>query len=390
MSGATKVEGFVAPGFEAVREAFARNFEQSGEVGAACAVYRDGEPIVDLWGGLADPETARPWERDTLVLIFSATKGIAATLIHRLVERGVLALDRPIAEVWPEFGVRGKQAITLRHVLTHRAGLAAIDGDLTLADVYARQPVADAIAAQAPNWEPGTKHGYHARSYGWILGEVVRRVTGRSLGELVRDEIARPLGLDLFIGTPASEDPRIARTLPSPPPEDPAVREAMDAMMGPDTLLGRVLSGPSNLFSYGDLWNERGLRGTEMPSSNGISTARSLARFYAATFGEVDGIRLLEPETLERATAVQVEGPDAVIGVESRLGLGFMLPPMLGTHCSAASFGHPGAGGALAFADPEAGIAFGYVPNQMKMGMTGDERSEALTSALYRALDGAR
>jgi len=380
------VYGSVEPGFEGVRHAFARNFAERGEVGAALCVRHRGRPVVDLWGGLADRETGRPWERDTLCLVFSATKGVTAIVVHRLIERGVLVLDAPVARWWPEFAAAGKGAITLRDVLTHRAGLATVDATLTLDEVLAWRPVCDAIAAQAPDPRTRDAHGYHVRSYGWILGEVVRRATGRSIGRLFAEEIAAPLGLAFWIGLPAAQEPRVATLYAAPEPTDPKQKKLRDRFLGPDTLLGRALAGPSNLFHYGPMWNTRALHAAELPSSNGIGDARSLAKLYAAAIGEVDGIRLLDAATVERAAREEVSGADAVIFLPTRFGQGFMLPPTLSPACREGSFGHPGAGGSLAFADPGAAIGFGYVMNQMQLGLVGDERAAALVEAVYASL----
>jgi CubicO group peptidase (beta-lactamase class C family) len=385
---APRIEGHVAPGFESVRDAFAHNFEAHGEVGASVCVYREGVPVVDLWGGAADPASGRPWQRDTLAIVFSTTKGVTASCIARLSERGLLDEGLPVARYWPEFAANGKAEIRIRDVLTHRAGLAEVEGRFTLEEVCEGTAVVEALAKQAPQWTPGTAHGYHARSYGWILGEVVRRATGERFGRVLARELAAPTGLenDLFVGLPASQDPRVARLLAAHEPSDPEQRELRARFMGPDSRLGRVLSGPSNLFEYGDMWNTRLLRGAEMPSSNGIATARALARLYAAQVGIVDGVRLLAPETIERFRAVQVEGPDLVILMPTRFGLGFALPPMLSPECPERCFGHPGAGGSLAFADPEARIGFGYAMNQMQLGLTGDARAASLVRALYECL----
>jgi CubicO group peptidase (beta-lactamase class C family) len=382
----TDVHGEVAPRFAAVRTAFADNFVRHGDVGAACAVYHRGRLVVDLWGGLADRDAGRPWQRDTTALVFSTTKGMAATCVNRLVERGLVDVDAPIARYWPEFAAAGKAAIPVRWALCHKAGLASVEGTLTLQEVFAWDPVVAAIAAQAPNWEPGTQHGYHARSYGWITGELVRRVTGKTLGRFFADEIAAPLGLEFWIGLPEAEEVRVATIIPTPPPDDPAVRAALERFMGPETLLGRVLSGPCNLFAYDTRWNRREFHAAEMPSSNGIGTARAVARMYAALAGEVDGVRLLSPETVALACTPQVDGPDAVIAIPTRFGLGFMLPPALSLAAAPTAFGHPGAGGSLGFADPEAELGFGYVMNQMQLGTTGDPRSRALVEAVYAAL----
>ena len=380
------MHGDVEPRFAAVRTAFADNFARHGDVGAACAVYHRGRLVVDLWGGLADRERDHPWQRDTTALVFSSTKGMAATCVLRLVERGLLDLDAPIARYWPEFAAAGKASIPVRWALCHKAGLAAVEGTLTLEQVLAWDPVVAAIAAQAPNWEPGTQHGYHARSYGWMAGELVRRVTGRTLGRMFADEIVAPLGLDFWIGLPEAEESRVATLIPAPPPEDPQVRALLERFMGPETMLGRVLTGPSGLFAYDTRWNRREFHAAEMPSSNGIGTARAVARMYAALAGEVDGVRLLRPETIALARTPQAEGTDAVLGLPTRFGLGFMLPPTLSLAAAETAFGHPGAGGSLGFADPEAELGFGYVMNQMQLGTTGDPRSQALVEAVYASL----
>jgi CubicO group peptidase (beta-lactamase class C family) len=385
---AVEVRGDVADGFAGVVDAFARNFERRGDVGAACSVYLDGQPVVDLWGGLADPATGRAWAQDTIVIVYSCTKDVTAVAANQLIERGLLDPDAPVAEYWPEFAAAGKSTIPVRWVMSHQAGLAAIDGTVTLDDVAAWDPMMDAIAAQEPNWEPGTKHGYHARTYGWIVGELIRRVTGKMPGGYVADEIVAPLGLDLFLGLPASEDARVAPIIPavSDDPELAALTE--QALRDQSTLLGRVIGGPSDLFRYDDMWNTRRMRGAQMPSSNGHSDARSLARMYAACIGEVDGVRLLSPDTVARATEVLATGTDCVIGQPLSFGLGFALPPTLGPTAGPKAFGHSGAGGSTAFCDPERGLAFAYVMNQMKFSMSElDVRGQRLIEATYAALD---
>jgi len=380
------LHGSVAPGFERVRAAFARNFDEHGEVGGAVCVVLDGRRVVDLWGGSADPLTGEPWLSDTLALVFSTTKGITAACIAMLVERGELEVDAPVARYWPEFAAAGKQDVTLRMVLSHRVGLPAIDGDFTLEEVLGHDAVCAAIAAQAPAWPPGSKHGYHVRSYGWMLGEIVRRVTGETLGAFIAREIAKPLGVDFFLGLPEEQEVRVAPIIAPPKETDPKAIALREQFMGPDTLLGRALSGPSNLFEYGPMWNTRALHAAEMPSSNGICSARGLARTYAALVGEVDGVRLLSRESVARACEVQSEGSDAVILVPMRFGLGFSLPPSLPPACPESCFGHAGAGGSLGFADSRRRLGFGYVMNQMKLGLVGDARASGLTEALYACL----
>ena len=381
-----EVSGQVDAGFEPMVEAFVENFREHGEVGASVCVYRHGRPVLDIWGGLADRQRERPWSEETAVLVFSSTKGVTAICANLLAQRGLLDLDAPVAAYWPEFAAEGKADVTVRGALSHRAGVPAIDAQLTLDEVLAWDPVVAAIAAQRPEWEPGTAHGYHARTFGWIAGEVIRRITGQTFGRVLASEVVAPLALDLWVGLPEGEEHRVATIYPPVPPADPKVRQAIEAFMGPDTLLGRVLSGPSGLFGYNDMWNRRDLHAAEMPSSNGICTARALARAYAALIGEVDGIRMLEPAIVEGAARVQSAGPDRVLGVATRFGTGFALPPMLGAGLGHSAFGHPGAGGSLGFADPDAGVSLGYVMNQMKLGVSGDERTAGLINALYRCL----
>ena len=380
------VHGHVASRFAAVGEAFAEKFARHGEVGAACAVLHRGEVVVDVHGGWADRASGRRWDAETLQLVFSATKGVTAACLLWLAERGVVDLDAPIARYWPEFAANGKAAVPVRWALCHRAGLAAVDATLTLDEVLAWDPVVQAIAAQAPNWPPGSAHGYHARTYGWILGEVVRRAAGRSLGRVVAEAFAAPLGLAFWIGLPAAEEGRVATLYPAAEPEDEQVRALLASLMGPETLLGRVINGPSGLFDYGVMWNRRALHAAEMPSSNGIGTARALARFYAALIGEIDGVRLLRPETVAAACQTQAEGEDRVLGFPTRFGTGFMLPPMLGPAAGPRAFGHPGAGGSLALADPEHDLAFAYVMNQMGSAILGDPRAAKLLAATYACL----
>jgi CubicO group peptidase (beta-lactamase class C family) len=383
-----EIHGTVAAGFERVADAFVENFTAHGDVGAACCVYRDGTPVVDVWAGLADRATGQPWTRDTIVITFSCTKGVTAVAANQLIERGLLDPDAPVAQYWPEFAAAGKDRIPVAWVLSHRAGLAAIDDpDLTLDDVAAWDPVIDAIAAQAPNWEPGTKHGYHARTYGWITGELIRRVTGLMPGAYVAQEIATPLGLDFLIGVPESEDARVATLYPAAYDDPELERLAHAALSDTSTLLGRVMGGPAGLFGYDDMWNTRRMRGAQMPSSNGHGDARALATMYAACLGEIDGVRLLHPETVTRATEVRSSGPDCVIGQPLSFGLGFALAPTFGPVPGPRVFGHSGAGGSVAFADPDRGLTFAYVMNQMKLSMSeADPRSQGLVAATYAAL----
>lgn len=381
------IHGLVEPGFGDVAKALGANLERRGDVGAACCVYLDGKPVVDIWAGFADAGSSRPWQDDTLAVVFSTTKGATAVCANLLIERGVLDPNMTVADVWPEFAVNGKESIPLGAVLSHRAGLPVVEGDFTLESALAWDPVVQQLARQTPRWAwEEAAPGYHIRSYGWLTGEVVRRVTGQTLGQFFEKEVAGPLGLDWWIGLPESEEPRVATLLPPAPPEDPELRELMDAFTAPGTMTGDALTGPSDLFHYDDMWNTRQMRRCELPSSNGVAGARAIARMYAATVSDVDGRRLLSPATVARARRVESDGPDRVLGIPMRFGLGFALGPSLPPACGPAAFGHPGAGGSLGFADVDARVGFGYVMNQMQLGVTGDARSEVLVRAVYAAI----
>lgn len=380
------IDGLVEAGFGGVADALRANFDRRGDVGAACCVYVDGRPVVDIWSGIADVASGRRWAEDTLALVFSTTKGATAICANLLIERGQLDPDQPVAEVWPEFAVNGKAEIPLRAVLSHRAGLPVVEGSFTLEQALAWDPVVEQLASQTPRWSwTELAPGYHVRSYGWLTGEIVRRVTGRTIGRFFADEIAGPLGLDWWIGLPEAEEPRVATLLPPPPPEDPQIRELMEAFTAPGTITGDALSGPSDLFHYNEMWNTRQLHAPELPSSNGIASARAIARLYAATVGPVDGHRVLSAQTVERATRVESDGNDRVLGLPRQVGLGFALGPTLPPACGSRAFGHAGAGGSLGFADPERRVGFGYAMNQMRLGV--DTRSHALARAVYAALD---
>ncbi|WP_149824772.1 serine hydrolase domain-containing protein [Streptomyces tailanensis] len=388
----TTIDGEVAAGFEPVREAFAANFSQHGDIGAAVCVYQHGRPVVDLWGGVANPETARVWTRETLQLVYSATKGATATAAHILAERGALDLDAPVAKYWPEFAASGKADIPVRWLLSHQAGLIALDQPVPLDEALAWHPMAAALAAQRPLWTPGTAHGYHGRTWGWLVGEVIRRVSGRTPGCFFADEIAAPLGLDFFIGLPKGERGRVSSmaykrpdvdftTVPTESiPEE--LRELVAAWRDPNSFSNRAyaVTDPAEID-----FDSPEVQAAELPASNGVGTARGLARMYAALIGEVDGVRLLAPETLASATKEQASGKDQVMLIPSRFSAGYMLPtetnPMTGPN----AFGHTGRGGSLGFADPQSGIAFGYVMNHI-IGGSDDARATSLVDAVRRSL----
>jgi CubicO group peptidase (beta-lactamase class C family) len=392
------VEGFVDPAFAAVREVFAANFDQGLEVGAAFSAYHEGRKVVDLWGGVADPATNRPWEQDTVILVFSTTKGATATCANLLAQRGLLDVEAPAARYWPEFAQAGKDAVTVSQLLSHRAGLAWADCELTLEEVCRWDPMVEALAAEPTHWEPGTAHGYHATTYGWLVGEVVRRIDGRSLGRFFRDEVAGPLGLDFFIGLPATEEHRVAPLLPFTLPEVegvdvPAGTDALEAMatvLGRDSMLVKALGTPRGAFRDTDVWNTPAVRAAEIPAANGVTDARSVARLYASLVGEVDGVRVLGPEQLADATRQRTTGPDIVLmGMDVQHGLGYMVQSEMiapgAAHGATHGFGHFGMGGSAGWGDPDARLGLGYVMNRMDIGLTGDLRSANLIDATYEA-----
>lgn len=409
------IGGTVAPGFEAVREAFARNFAEHGDVGAACAVYVDGRKVVDLWGGVADAESEAPYTEDTLQLVFSSTKGATALCANLLAQRGELDVDAPVTEYWPEFGAAGKGDIPVRWLLCHKGGLPYVATPLTIEDSLAWEPPVEALAAQAPEWGPGTAHGYHAVTYGWLVGEVIRRVTGKSTGAFFAEEVAGPLGLEFWIGLPDSEQARVApltnrglrrRARPAngdgegdgagmEAEEPQSLTQMVEQLLGPGSLLIKALggtidpaSGEGN-FTGDGVFNRPDLRAAEIPSANGVTNARSLARMYAGTIGAVEGGPagpLLSAEQLAKACELQTAGADSVLFFPTTFGLGYMLSSPFSPYGGPQGFGHSGAGGSVGFADPEHGIAFGYVMNRMLANLSGDPRSAGLIRAVYEAV----
>jgi CubicO group peptidase (beta-lactamase class C family) len=389
-----RIEGTTAPGFEAVREAFAANFADGGEVGAAVSVYLHGTEVVDLWAGVADPQQGRPWRHDTLQAVYSTTKGATSACALLLAQRGELDLDAPVAAYWPEFAAAGKADIPVRWLLTHQAGLPALDRPLPLADALAWHPMTEALAAQAPSWAPGTEHGYHALTYGWLVGEVVRRVSGRSLGTFFRTEIAEPLGLDFRIGLPRAEQHRVARIIQPEPGTGPApsldelpepMRDVLAAYTDPTSLTMRAYGCVEPPMDH----NDPDVLAAEIPATNGVCSARALARFYAALVGEVDGHRILGPGMLAAATTERAVGIDRILRIPVRWSTGFALATDIAPWLPPTMFGYSGLGGSLGFADPATGLAFGYVMNRLGDGMTPDPRAANLVTAVrdcHRAL----
>jgi CubicO group peptidase (beta-lactamase class C family) len=374
--------------FARVRDAFVANFAEHGEVGASVSVTIDGRRVIDLWGGHANQDRTRPWTRDTLVNVWSTTKGLCAMCAHRLADQDKLDLDAPVAKYWPEFAAGGKATIPVSALLNHRAGLAAIRAPLKHEDLFNWDKVTTELARQEPWWPPGSRHGYHAITFGWLVGEVVRRISGKSLGAYFHDEIAKPIGADAHIGIGPEFDARVADILYAPAPK-PGERNIFADIAGNPSSVGyAALFNPPTMFSQ-ETTNSRNWRAAEIPGANGHANARALARIYGALArgGEVDGVKIFGPPEIRRCYVEQSYGPDAVLPLTTRFGLGFMLSQpgaMMGPNPRA--FGHPGAGGSIGFADPDAKIGFGYVMNQMGNEPLLDPRPARLIEALYASL----
>ena len=383
---AVELSGHCDARFKGVREVFAASFESGAELGASLCLYRDGELVVDLWGGFANAAKTIPWQRDTMSPSFSTTKGVASTVLHVLADRRLVDYDRSVAHYWPEFAQAGKADIPVRMLLSHRAGLPAVARPLAPADIYDWKTMTTALAEQKPWWTPGTRHGYHALTYGWLVGELVRRASGMGIGRYVREHVAAPLGAEFWIGLPQELDARTAELVQGPIATGGP--NMMDVIAKePEGMLAKAFANPP-LFLISP--NTRDWRAAELAAANGHTSAFALARIYAALAngGQLDGVRLLGRDAIDNARIVQSDGQDAVLPLVTRFGLGFMLPPdnePLGPNPRV--FGHGGAGGSLGLADPEAGIGFGYVMNCMHTGLwLVDPRPRALLSALYSSL----
>lgn len=375
----TKIDGMVAPGFEAARDAFAANFSREGayqELGASFAAYHRGRLVVDLWGGFKDRAKSKPWTADTLANVWSTTKAITATAVALSVERGLIRYEDSVASVWPEFADAGKESITVAHVISHQAGLPGFAAPTTVDDQLDWEGCCAKLARQAPTWPPGTASSYHAMTYGWLAGEVVRRISGRSLGAFVHEHIARRIDGSLFIGLPESEEPRVAEmvapeamtdpaSLPLPPPARMAVANPQQDPLAP---------------------NRRAWRKAEIPAANGHCDARSLARLFASFVngGKNEAVRLLSPETIAQMTAPAAPSgrADMFLRFVDCWAMGFLLntPGVYGPNKRA--FGHSGWGGSFACADPDQEIAIGYVCNRMGPELVGDPRTQGLCHAV--------
>jgi CubicO group peptidase (beta-lactamase class C family) len=390
------VSGKCDPKFERVREEFERNFKEREEVGASVCVTLEGETVVDLWGGTACVDTGEPWKEDTVSVVFSATKGMTALCVHILASRGLLDIDAPVVKYWPEFGKAGKENITVKMLLNHQAGLPHVRRPLPQGAYYDWDIMVHALEEQEPFWEPGTRHGYEFVVFGWLVGEVVRRISGKSLGRFFQDQVAKPLGLDFWIGLPEEIEPRVSKII------------MIDLQEMMDTLFGRAMADPNSIQSLCitndggalivDGVDARDFHAAEIGGAGGITNARGLAGMYAplACGGSLKGVDLVDRDTLARMSAVSSStGQDMTLLIPIRFSPGFIKshdnrrqPPGMrdSVILSEDAFGHPGMGGSIGFADPRERMSFGYTMNKMGTELGLNPRGQSLVDAVYISL----
>jgi CubicO group peptidase (beta-lactamase class C family) len=371
---------------ERLTELFQENFTRYGELGAAVSVWQNGKPILELHGGFRDAKRQHRWTEDTIVLFWSATKGLgSACLLHALQEHNI-GLERHVAEFWPEFAQTGKSEITLAQLLSHQAGLSALDEN---ADVLDYAAVIAALEKQKPLWPPGSAHGYHARTFGFLIDECVRRIAGKRVAQYWRDTFAEPLGLDIWIGLPPAELSRTATIYAAKAGGEQTPAEFYRELTTPGTLVRKTFTSPAGLHSIAAM-NTAENRALEIVSFSGIGSASSLAKFYGmlANGGELEGRRFFKPATISQMTTTLASGIDRILKIPTTFSAGFMKDSPQSSQRifgpSTSAFGHPGAGGSNAFADPENGIAFAYVMNQMEQSLMPNEKSQRLVNAIYR------
>jgi CubicO group peptidase (beta-lactamase class C family) len=373
------IHGFTHDGFENVHKAFEENFTSGAEVGASYCATRNGETVVDLWGGFADAARTRPWVKDTIVNVYSTTKTMTALTALLLADRGQLDFDAPVARYWPEFAANGKSRVKVSHLMSHSAGLSGWKEKITKNDLYDWEKATSLLAAQAPFWEPGTAPGYHAMTQGYLVGEVIRRIDGRTVGTVFREDIAQPLGADFHIGLPASEDWRVAELIP-PPPGD-----AVGDQPNMNEYTRNMSTNPGVDVAE---TKTRAWRGAEIPAAGGTGNARSIAEVHAilANGGEAKGKRFMSEAGCRKALELQIEGTDLVMNVKARFGMGFGLPGGLVSLPNPNSMFWGGYGGSLAIIDMDARTTFGYAMNRMVGTTTGDLRAFALAMAMWDSL----
>lgn len=375
-----RTSGFVLPEYQPVADAF-DDVLKSYEGGAAAAIYVDGRPVLDLWGGTADTVTGRPWSEDTLAVIFSCTKGLMSLLAARLVAEGRLDYDAPVTRYWADYAAAGKQGTLVRHLLAHQAGLSAPVGALDIDDIVDWERMTDLLAGQAPLWQPGAGHSYHFITHGWLVGEVLRRITGQSVAASLDEMIARPLHASTWIGLPAGESARVAKIgvgASFAEGTELFLREGSEWIERGLTLGGAL---PRTLASPGGGFNDPRLWAAQIPGAGGISDARSLARVWSAAVTETDGVRLLDSATISHATAPQSTGAPVFHEPEpwSAWGMGFQIDSPVRRYLTPSGFGHDGAGGQVTFAEPHLRLGFAFVTNQME---EADPRAQTLVGAL--------
>jgi len=391
------VSGKCDPKFERVREEFERNFKEREEVGASVCVTLEGETVVDLWGGTADLDTGEPWKEDTVSVVFSSTKGATALCAHILASRGLLDIDAPVVEYWPEFGRAGKENITVKMLLNHQAGLPHVRKPLHQGAYYDWDIMVHALEEQEPFWEPGTRHGYEFVVFGWLVGEVVKRISGKSLGRFFQDQVAKPLAIDFWIGLPEEIEPRVSKIIMFD------FKQMMDtpfmraALADTNSIQGLALFNDGGTLTV-DGVDSRAIHAAEIGGAGGITNARGLAGMYApiACGGSLKGVNLVDGDTLARMSAVSSStGQDMTLLIPIRFSLGFIKshdnrrqPPGMqdSVILSEDAFGHPGAGGSIGFADPRERMSFGYMMNKMGPGLGLNPRGQSLVDAVYISL----
>lgn len=371
-------QGFVHDKFAPVRDAFEANLASGADVGASFCATKDGETVVDLWGGWAEEARTRPWEKDTIVNVYSTTKTMTALVALMLADRGLLDFDAPVARYWPEFAAGGKAGIKVSHLMSHSAGLSGWKAPISKEDLYDWDKVTSLLAAQAPYWEPGEAMGYHALTQGYLVGEVVRRIAGKSLGTVFREEIAGPLGADFHIGLPASEDGRVADLIPPPP--GGAIGDGVQT-----ELQANMSNNPGVDVAE---TRKRAWRGAEIPAAGGTGNARSIAEIHAilANGGVAKGRRFMSDAGCRKALEPQIEGKDLILGVEGRFGMGFGLAGGMIQFPNPDTIFWGGYGGSLVIIDMDARTTFGYAMNKMAPTTTGDMRAIGLAMAMWQAL----
>jgi len=372
------VGGFTQDRFAAVREGFAANLASGADVGASFCATLEGETVVDLWGGWADEARTRPWEKDTIINVYSTTKTMTALVALLLADRGELDFDAPVARYWPEFAANGKAGVKVSHLMSHAAGLSGWKEPITPETLYDWDKATSLLAAQAPYWEPGTASGYHALTQGYLVGEVVRRITGKSLGTVFREEIAEPLGADFHIGLPASEDARVAELIPPPP--GAAIGDGEQSPL----VANMSRNPPINPLDT----RTRAWRAAEIPAAGGHGNARSVAEVHMilANGGVAKGKRFMSEAGCRKALEVQIEGPDLILGNPVKFGMGFGLPGAMVPLPNPNSIYWGGYGGSLVIIDMDARTTFAYVMNKMAPTTTGDMRALGLAMAMWQAL----